>query len=108
MSPSATICAIYARVSTEVQDYKDQLEQLRDYAKRQGWAAVEYLEKLSGKEGLHRPVLEKLLKDAQNNRFSVVVVWKLDRFGRSTLDTLENIKKLDAFGIRFLSATQSA
>jgi len=106
--PEKPAVAIYARVSTEKQEYEDQLDQLRAYVKRQGWKAKEYLEKLSGKEGMHRPVLDRLLKDAQNKQFSTVVVWKLDRFGRSTLDTLENIKKLDVFGIRFLSASQSA
>jgi putative DNA-invertase from lambdoid prophage Rac len=110
MSPSkpSLTCALYIRVSTEDQEYEDQLAALRDYAKRQGWAALEYIEKLSGKEGVRRPVLDRLLKDAQNKRFDVVVVWKLDRFGRSALDTLENIKKLDAFGIRFLCESQPA
>jgi DNA invertase Pin-like site-specific DNA recombinase len=102
------MAAVYVRVSSEDQEYEDQLAELRKYIKRQGWKAVEYLEKLSGKEGNARPVLEELLKDAQNKQFSVVVVSKLDRFGRSTLDTLENIKKLDAFHIRFLCASQPA
>ena len=100
--------AIYARVSTEDQDYQGQLDEARSYVKRQGWHAVEYLEKLSGKEGVHRPVLDQLLRDARNKQFGVVAVWKLDRFGRSALDTLDNIKKLDSFGVRFLCAGQSA
>jgi putative DNA-invertase from lambdoid prophage Rac len=108
MAEPKLIAAIYARVSTEEQQYEDQLDELRKYIKRQGWKGIEYLEKLSGKEGLQRPVLEQLLRDAQNKHFSVVVVWKLDRFGRSTLDTLENIKTLDAFHIRFLCANQPA
>jgi DNA invertase Pin-like site-specific DNA recombinase len=99
-------CAIYARVSSDGQDYEDQLSELRDYVKRQGWVATEYVEKLSGKEGIRRPAMEQLLLDAQNKRFEVVVVWKLDRFGRSTLDTLANVKILSAFGIRFLVSSQ--
>ena len=100
--------ALYVRVSTVKQEYEDQISQLRAYAKRQGWKAVEYADKLTGKEDVRRPALEELLADARNKRFDLVVVWKLDRFGRSTLDTLDNIKKLDSFGIRFLSATQPA
>ncbi len=100
--------AIYARVSSDGQEYEDQLDELRAYIKRQGWEAIEYLEKLSGKEGNLRPALEQLLKDAQNRLFEVVVVWKLDRFGRSTLDTLTNIKTLSGFGVRFLVSTQPA
>src|SRR5579862_796117 len=101
-------CAIYARVSSDGQDYEDQLAELRAFAKRQQWETVEYLEKLSGKEGNLRPALEQLLRDAQNRLFEVVVVWKLDRFGRSTLDTLTNIKTLSAFGVRFLVSTHPA
>jgi putative DNA-invertase from lambdoid prophage Rac len=101
-------CAIYARVSSDGQDYEDQLAELRAFAKRQQWEVVEYLEKLSGKEGNLRPALEQVLKDAQNKLFEVVVVWKLDRFGRSTLDTLTNIKTLSAYGVRFLVSTQPA
>ena len=101
-------CAIYARVSSDGQDYDDQLAELRAFAKRQQWEAVEYLEKLSGKEGNLRPALEQLLRDAQNKLFEVVVVLKLDRFGRSTLDTPTNIKTLSAFGVRFLVSTQPA
>jgi DNA invertase Pin-like site-specific DNA recombinase len=100
--------AIYARVSSDGQDYEDQLSELRDYIKRQGWEATEYVEKLSGKEGNLRPALEQLLRDAQNKLFEVVVVWKLDRFGRSTLDTLTNIKTLSTFGVRFLVSSQPA
>jgi site-specific DNA recombinase len=100
--------AIYARVSSDGQDYEDQLAELRIFATRQGWEASEYLEKLSGKEGNLRPALDQLLRDAQNKLFDVVVVWKLDRFGRSTLDTLTNIKTLSAYGVRFLVSTQPA
>jgi DNA invertase Pin-like site-specific DNA recombinase len=99
--------AIYARVSSDGQDYEDQLAELRDYVKRQGWESTEYEEKLSGKEGNLRPALIQLLKDAQNKQFEVVVAWKLDRFGRSALDVLENVKTLSAYGVRFVCSTQA-
>jgi predicted site-specific integrase-resolvase len=108
LNRQAVTSAIYARVSSDGQDYEDQLAELRAFVQRQGWTCVEYLEKLSGKEGNTRPALEQLLRDAQNKRFDVVVVWKLDRFGRSTLDTLTNIKTLSAYGVRFLVSTQPA
>lgn len=98
--------ALYARVSTVDQDCQIQLNDpatgLRPYAQRQGWEFVEYVEKLSGKEGVRRPQLEKLLEDARLKKFDVVITWKLDRFGRSTLDTLKNIEKLDQYRVRFL------
>ena len=98
-------CAIYARVSTEDQDCEIQLTNLRQVAKGWGWEITEYVEKLSGKEGVRRPELEGLLRDARLKKFGVVLVWKLDRFGRSTLDTLTNIKALDSCGVRFLCPT---
>ena len=53
--------AIYARVSTEKQDFAGQVEELRTYAQRAGWEATEYLEKESAKAGSKRPMLIKLL-----------------------------------------------
>jgi hypothetical protein len=43
------------------------------------------VDKLSGKEGVRRPQFEKLLGDARMKKFDIVLVWKLDRFGRSNL-----------------------
>ena|ERR1700710_1445902 len=97
--------AVYARVSAVHQDLEIQLAALRDYVMRQGWDAIEYSEKLSGKEGKKRPELERLIADAQNKRFDVVVVWKMDRFGRSLLDALQNVETLGAYGVRFLVTT---
>lgn len=98
--------AIYARVSTVDQRCETQLDDpstgLRGYARRQGWDAIEYIDKLSGKEGGKRPELERLLADAKSRKVDVVLCWKMDRFGRSTLDTLENIKTLDLARVRFV------
>jgi putative DNA-invertase from lambdoid prophage Rac len=96
-------CAIYARVSTVDQDCEIQLAYLRGFAKNHDWVATEYVEKLSGKEGVKRPELERLLADAKVRKFEVVVVHKLDRFGRSTLDTLGNVGALDRAGVRFIA-----
>jgi len=100
--------AIYARVSAVHQDLEIQLAALRDYAAHQGWSAVEFVEKLSGKEGRKRPQMELLIAAAQNRQFEVVIVWKLDRFGRSSLDALTNVKNLSAYGVRFLVTTMPA
>lgn len=99
--------AIYARVSTDDQDWQIQIDELRDFARRWDWETTEYTEKLSGKEGNHRPELDRLLADAAAKRFDLVLVWKLDRFGRSTLDTLTNVKTLDQYGVRFRSLKEN-
>lgn len=99
-------CAIYGRVSTDHQDYAGQVEELRNYAARQGWTATEYLEKESAKSGSNRPVLAKLLADAKLRKFDAVVVWKIDRFGRSLLEFIENVRTLDSLEIRFIATQQ--
>src|SRR4051794_1071384 len=98
--------AIYARVSSEDQHCEMQLTELHGYAERNGWSVVEYVEKESGKAGVKRPVLDQLIADARMKRFDVVVVWKLDRFGRSLRDLIEHIQTLDSMGIRFVAPNQ--
>jgi DNA invertase Pin-like site-specific DNA recombinase len=101
------IPVIYARVSTEDQHCEMQLSELRAYVERCGWpAAVEYIEKASGKAGSKRPVLKRLLDDARLKKFDCVLVWKLDRFGRSLHHLIENVQLLDDHGIRFVSPSQ--
>jgi len=53
-----------------------------------------------------RPGLVRVLAAAQRGDVDVVLVWKLDRFGRSAFDLLGNIRQLDAAGVRFVSVTQ--
>jgi putative DNA-invertase from lambdoid prophage Rac len=98
--------AIYARVSTEDQRCDLQLTELRDYCARNGWDSVEYVEKASGKAGGKRPQLDWLLRDAKFKRFEIVLVWKLDRFGRSLQHLIENVRTLNAAGVRFIAVTQ--
>ena len=98
--------AIYARVSTADQHCELQLAELRAYCSRMNWEAVEYVEKASGSAGKSRPELERLMKDAQLRRFDVVLVWKLDRFGRSLQEFVQRVMQLDSRGIAFVALTQ--
>jgi putative DNA-invertase from lambdoid prophage Rac len=98
--------AIYVRVSKDQQHTDNQLPELYAYAKRAGWEVVEYVEKASGKEGSKRPVLAQLLKDAELKKFHAVIVWKIDRFGRSLSDFVGNVRKLDTLNIRFVAPNQ--
>lgn len=100
------IAAIYARVSTEDQECELQLTELRGYCARMGWQAVEYVEKASGKAGSKRPQLERLMADAKQRRFDAVLVWKLDRFGRSVQEFVGRVHELDQAGVRFVAVTQ--
>src|SRR5947207_14514744 len=80
-----TRVALYARVSTlNNQDPEMQLSELREYAGHRGWQITEeYIDQgVSGcKES--RPALNRLMSDACRRRFDAILVWKIDRFGRS-------------------------
>ena len=77
--------ALYARVSTlNNQDPEMQLSELQEYAGRRGWQIVEEFtdQGVSGcKES--RPALNRLMSDACRRKFDAILVWKIDRFGRS-------------------------
>lgn len=81
-----------------------QTSELREFAARIGWAVIEYPEKASSVK--LRPVLERMMADARLRKFDVLLVWKLDRFGRSLQQLVTNIQHLDSLGIRFIAVTQ--
>ena len=97
--------ALYARVSTlNNQDPEMQLAELREYAGRRGWQIVEEFtdQGVSGcKES--RPALNRLMSDACRRRFDAVVVWKIDRFGRSLKHLVNALAELAALGVAFIS-----
>ena len=98
--------ALYTRVSTADQNCQLQLRELHDHAVRQGWQVVEtYQDVMSGAKA-QRPGLNRLMADARTGKFRCLLVWKLDRFGRSLVDCLTNIQTLESYGVRFLAVTQ--
>jgi putative DNA-invertase from lambdoid prophage Rac len=99
--------ALYARVSTSDQDCAMQFAELRQYCVRREWTiGREYVDQgWSGKKS-DRPALNRLLYDARVHSFDAVLVWKLDRFGRSVPDLTTNIQQLEKFGIRFVAVSQ--
>jgi putative DNA-invertase from lambdoid prophage Rac len=100
--------AIYARVSTSDQNCEMQVRELREYAARRGWhVSAEYLDTGWSGAKASRPELDRLMKDAALRRFDAVLVWKLDRFGRSVRNCLDGIEALRANGVRFLAVSQS-
>jgi putative DNA-invertase from lambdoid prophage Rac len=98
--------AIYARVSTSDQNCELQLAELRQFVARHGWeVAAEYIDTLSGSKA-SRPALDRLMTAAQRREFDAVLVWKLDRFGRSVLHLSQQLASLASYGVRFISTTQ--
>jgi DNA invertase Pin-like site-specific DNA recombinase len=98
--------AIYARVSMEDQHCEIQLRDLRRHAQAFDWEVVEFVEKASGKEGSARPVMARLLGEARQHNFDAVLCWKMDRFGRSVLDFINNARELANSHVRLLIPSQ--
>jgi DNA invertase Pin-like site-specific DNA recombinase len=100
-----TRVALYARVSTlNNQDPEMQLAELREYADRRGWQIVEEFtdQGVSGSRE-SRPALNRLMADARRRRFDAVLVWKIDRFGKSLKHLVNALAELAALGVAFVS-----
>src|SRR6185436_11907946 len=98
--------AIYARVSTSDQNNAIQVRELTEYVQRRGWElTVVYQDQMSGAKA-SRPGLDRLMADAHQRRFDAVLVWKLDRFGRSLVRCVSGIHELASLGVRFIATSQ--
>jgi DNA invertase Pin-like site-specific DNA recombinase len=97
--------ATYHRVSTLDQNPALAREELRAAAARLGTLALEVEEKGSGARN-DRPGLQRLMEAVRRGKVDAVAVWKLDRFGRSTLDVLTNIRALTDAGASFHATSQ--
>ena len=100
--------AIYARVSTSIgQSVGMQLLDLRELAKRRDFDLIEEYcdEGVSGSRE-SRPALDALLRDAGRRKFDVVLVWKLDRLGRSLVHLVRLLQDLRALGVELISISE--
>jgi DNA invertase Pin-like site-specific DNA recombinase len=81
-----------------------QLRELREYAIRRGWTtAGEYIDQgVSGAKET-RPALGRLMADAHRRELDAILVWKIDRFGRSLKHLVNAIADLAAYGVAFIS-----
>ena len=100
--------AIYARVSTANQNTDAQVAECRAYAERCGYTVTEiYIDTISGTTGKEdRPELSRLLQDAFARKFDAVVVYSIDRLGRSLKHCLEILESLKAHRTDFISLKQ--
>lgn|SRR5579872_244165 len=95
---------IYARVSTRDQSCELQIRDLRAYCAARGFNLVrEYID--VGQSGAKdsRPELNKLMDDARKRQFDAIVVWRFDRFARSTRHLLLALDEFRSLGIQFIS-----
>src|SRR5258706_10069477 len=95
---------IYARVSTKDQSCELQVRDLRAYCTARRLDLVrEYID--VGQSGAKdsRPELNKLIDDARKRQFDAIVVWRFDRFARSTKHLLSALEEFRSLGIQFIS-----
>ena len=98
---------LYARVSTnDQQTIPLQIRALREYAARRGWTiALQVKEVGSGTS--QRELRERVLDAARRRDIDVVLVWRLDRWGRSVTDLLATLQELEHLGVGFVSLTEA-
>lgn len=99
------VAAIYARVSTEEQTLEQQLKPCIDYCKSRGWDYIVFEEKASGAKET-RPQLDIMMQGLRSRRAQAVVVYKLDRLGRSLKHLLQIQEELKNKHIAFISLTE--
>jgi putative DNA-invertase from lambdoid prophage Rac len=98
---------LYARVSTsDQQTIPLQIRALREYAVRRGWTIALQVKEV-GSGASERQLREKLLEAARRREIDVVLVWRLDRWGRSVADLLATLQELEHIGVGFVSLTEA-
>jgi putative DNA-invertase from lambdoid prophage Rac len=105
--PKMLRAALYARVSTsDQQTLAMQMRALREYVARRGWSvAMQMREVNSG--AVQRKAREQLMEAARRREIDVVLVWRLDRWGRSVTDLLATLQELEHLGVGFVSLTEA-
>lgn len=88
---------IYARVSTVIQDYDRQIDELKDYAKRMNYQVVKvFSEKVSGtKKVAERNALSELLDYVRTNKVDKVLIYECSRLSRRIVDFLQVTEELN-------------
>src|SRR5450432_3845229 len=98
---------LYARVSTnDQQTLPMQSRAMREYAARRGWTISMQVKEV-GSGAAQRELREKLLDAARRREIDVVLVWRLDRWGRSVADLLATLQELEHLGVGFVSLTEA-
>ena len=101
------LIAIYSRVSTHDQKtLRLQLEQCRQYVSARRWLVVQEVTEVGSGVAV-RSKREELLKSAKRKQVDIILVWKLDRWGRSVTDLIATLHELYELGVGFISITEA-
>jgi putative DNA-invertase from lambdoid prophage Rac len=105
--PKMLRAGLYARVSTsDQQTLPMQNRALREYAARRGWTIALQVRDV-GSGAVERKAREQLMEAARRREIDVVLVWRLDRWGRSVTDLLATLQELEHLGVGFVSLTEA-
>jgi putative DNA-invertase from lambdoid prophage Rac len=105
--PKMFRAGIYARVSTnDQQTLSMQSRAMREYAGRRGWTIALQVREV-GSGAAKREAREQILEAARRRDVDVVLVWRLDRWGRSVTDLLATLQELEHLGVGFVSLTEA-
>jgi DNA invertase Pin-like site-specific DNA recombinase len=98
---------LYARVSThDQQTLTLQIRALREYAAKRGWTIVAQIKEV-GSGASQRELRQTLIAAARRREIDVVMVWRLDRWGRSVADLVSTLQQLQHLGVGFVSLTEA-
>jgi putative DNA-invertase from lambdoid prophage Rac len=98
---------LYARVSThDQQTLPLQMRAMREYAAKRGWTIAVQIKEV-GSGAAERELREKLMAAARRREIDAVLVWRLDRWGRSLVDLVVTLKELAELGVAFVSLTEA-
>jgi DNA invertase Pin-like site-specific DNA recombinase len=99
---------LYARVSTaDQQTLPMQIQALRAYAQQREWQIVMEVEETCSGASDERPQRDLLIKAARQRKIDHIIVWRLDRWGRSLTDLLNTLKELEDLKVGFISASEA-
>lgn len=97
--------AIYCRVSREDLNLDNQILPLVAFCKREGWEYEVFSEKESTRN--RRPIQNKLYNDLLKRKYSAVLVYKFDRWARSSSELITHLEEFQARGIQFISYSEN-
>jgi DNA invertase Pin-like site-specific DNA recombinase len=99
---------LYARVSTvdKEQNPEVQLSEMREFGQRREWTVTQFVDKMSGTKS-QRPQFQEMLRQVRQGRCDVVVVFRLNRFARSTRELVNWLDEFQALNVDFVSLHES-
>lgn len=98
-------CALYHRVSSRDQNPTLAARALKAHAKRLGLRVALYADEVASTRD-NLPARERVMAAARAGRLDAIIVWKLDRFGRSMIDLVTKLQELQTLGVRFVASSQ--